>query len=283
MLATAVVSVISKMICCGLDAVGGQLALDQRQQLGVAGRGAGDVDLEDEAVLAGELLAEHLDRLAHDPAGRSRRSGRSARRRAGRRPARSARPSGRACAGASRTGGSRPCASYMIGCACSTRRSSSSASRITSVQDRREARREPASLRAAVGGDPVAAALLGLVHREVGVDEHVLAGQAVGVERGDADAGADRAQAAGGAGDADRADRGQHAVGELLGLRRGAVGEQDRELVAAQAGDRGAVATCSRSASATLQISWSPALWPSVSLTFLKRSMSSSTAAPRGP
>ena len=42
-----------------------------------------------------------------------------------------------------------PVARSMIGCACSTRRSSSSASRITSVQDRRDASRFGASLAAA--------------------------------------------------------------------------------------------------------------------------------------
>src|SRR5215208_621397 len=51
----------------GVDPVGAELVLDQLEQLGVAGRAAGDVDLEHEPVLARELLAEHLDRAAHDP------------------------------------------------------------------------------------------------------------------------------------------------------------------------------------------------------------------------
>src|SRR5829696_7196687 len=51
----------------GAEVVEREAALDQLQQLRVARRAAGDVDLEDQAVVARELLAEHLDRPPDDP------------------------------------------------------------------------------------------------------------------------------------------------------------------------------------------------------------------------
>ena len=64
----------------------------------------------------------------------------------------------------------------------------------------------------------------------------------------------------------------------------GQVGEQDRELVAAEAGERRrSPRRAERSRAATSMSSWSPWSWPRVSLTSLKRSRSMSSSAARRP
>ena len=93
-------------------------------------------------------------------------------------------------------------------------------------------------LRRRVGGEPVAAALLGVVHREVGVDEHLLAREAVaGVEARHAEARGHRARPPGGGRDGERAHGVEHRGGDRVGLLRRGLRQQDRELVAAQPGE----------------------------------------------
>ena len=95
-----------------------------------------------------------------------------------------------------------------------------------------------ARLRVLVGrvhDELVAPRLLGVVHREVGGDEHVLAAERVAaLEHRDADARGDRAVARPGHGDPLGAQRLEQVVGDALG--RGEVGlrQQHGELVAAQ-------------------------------------------------
>ena len=119
--------------------------------------------------------------------------------RAGTRRARSARRPGRACAAAARTGSISPVSRSTIGWACSTKRSSASASRIRSAHEKRGPSGSCCSAPPSVAAPAVAAGLLGVVHREVGGHEHVLARRVVrGVEQRDADARAStRARAAG--------------------------------------------------------------------------------------
>ena len=123
-------------------------------------------------------------------------------------------------------------------------------------------------------GDPHAAlaGLLGGAQRGVGLAERLLAAGCV--ERGDADAGADREGPLVGA-----VRQGQGVddpPGHLLGLGHRA-GDQDGELVAAEAGDQVVVPehVCSRRATSTS--SWSPASWPAPSLTALNPSRSSTS------
>ena len=93
-------------------------------------------------------------------------------------------------------------------------------------------------LRRGVGGELVAAGLLGVVHREVGVDEHLLARQPVrGVEQRHPEARRHRARAPGRGRHRQRAHRVEHRGGDAVGLLGRRLGQQDRELVAAEAGE----------------------------------------------
>ena len=219
-----------------VDLVRAQLVLDQRQQLGVAGRAAGDVDLEGQPAAAAVLVGQHRDRAGDDPA--------------------VDRPDQVVALGGGQEGGRRDQLAERVAQPQQQLELAGVAGRevhdrlrlqdeavlVEAVAD--HVRPRDAAVRGGAPGRPVgdravAARLLGLVHREVGVGEHVVGAQALFVETGDAEAGADRAQAAGRARDALAADRLEHVLGGLLGV---AVGHQDRELVAAEAADRHAVA-----------------------------------------
>ena len=127
------------------------------------------------------LGADHADRPRDDPVvdrahqvealGDGQEGGRAG----------SARRRRRASAAAARTGVASPVARSTIGCACSTKRVLGE--RVADHVGPRDARLDPrlGPLRRVVGGELVAAGLLGVVHREVGVDEHVLAGQPLGL------------------------------------------------------------------------------------------------------
>jgi len=219
-----------------------QLALDHLQQLGIARRAPGDVDLEDEAVLALELLAEHGDRAPHHPLVDL--------------------PDQAVALGHGQEGGRRDQLAERVAHAqqqlvlvdlaagevhdrLGLQHQALLVERIADRVGPGEARGQPGRgvLGGAVAGDLVAAALLGLVHGQVGVDEDVLAGQPLGVEGRHADARADRAQAPGRARDPDLADRFEQAArgGDLAGehplallcLVLAVVGVQQREHRAA--------------------------------------------------
>ena len=164
----------------------------------------------------------------------------------------------------------------MIGCACSTSRSSSSASRITSVHDRREASRFGASLAAWQATRSRPASFASYIARSA------LTSTSSPVRR--------------------RESNGATPI-EALTLRRRPewlemrtariASSRSPAIASASSGPPSGTSTAnsspprraitspsrsrSRSASATLPMSWSPALWPSVSLTFLNRSTSIST------
>ena len=89
----------------------------------------------------------------------------------------------------------------------------------------------------------VAAGLLGVVHRQVGVDEHVLAAQVVGrLEHRDADARGHRPVARARYRDPFGAQRLEQVLGHALALCAVARGSSDGELVAAEAGEDVALA-----------------------------------------
>ena len=134
-----------------------------------------------------------------------------------------------------------------------------------------------------VEGVLVAAGLLGVVHREVGVDQDrsrrwgarrrvniAIPSEAVTAALSSEERGVG-------------ADRGDDRVGDLGGFVAVGFWQQDGELVATEPGEHVGVAQALAQHLAIETISWSPALCPSVSLIVLKWSRSSTSTAPSGP
>ena len=132
---------------------------------------------------------------------------------------------------------------------------------------------------AGVGVDdhPVATAHLRLVHRVVGVGQHLQVAETI--EGGDTGAGRDVDDLV-----AERrrvpAQRLHQLARDHRRLLDGHLGQQHRELVAAEARQHVGVPVRARSAAATPFSMSSPALCPNASLTSLKLSRSSTTTAP---
>ena len=124
-----------------------------------------------------------------------------------------------------------------IGCACRTRRSSASALRMRSSQLTRAAHAIGPRDVARDDREAVAAGLLRVVHREVGGDEQLLAGDVAGAKRRDADARRHAAPALGRSDGRLVADRAHEVGRDALRARLVDVRQEHGELVAAEPGE----------------------------------------------